>query len=87
MSSGIIRKDGKVPVRPGDVLTVTHQGQGVPLRIKVGFVRDGRVWGWECGGMDEAFGPLLAFRPENVGCEVSTSDERQPSASPGRPIQ
>jgi hypothetical protein len=70
----IVRKDSKTPVCPGDVLTVVLSGfwAGAPaLTILVCCIKDGYVWGHECDAGAAPFGPLLAFLPENVGCEMS----------------
>jgi hypothetical protein len=71
--SGIVRKSSKATVWPGDVLTLTSwTGHGPVLQIRVSVIADGRIWGRECNAKGETFGLLMAFRPEDVGCEVSS---------------
>ena len=67
----IVRKGSKTPVYPGDVLiaSIGARGVGPSLWIKVCCIKDGIVWGRECDSRAEPFGSLLAFRPEDVGCE------------------
>jgi hypothetical protein len=67
----ILRKESLAPVWPGDVLTVATPSFSPRMRIRVCYVKDGRLWGRECSAQGEAFGPIMAFPPENVGCEVS----------------
>jgi hypothetical protein len=65
----IVRKGSNTRVSRGDVLRVVIPGDGPPLWIEVWCFKDGRVWGRECSATAAPFGPLLAFRPEDVGCE------------------
>ena len=53
------RKGTGEPVGPGGVLAVVPAE--ARLRIRVDEVRNGHVWGRECDGRGEAFGPELAF--------------------------
>ena len=64
----VLRKGTGEPVKPGDVLAVVPVE--ARLRIRVDEVRNGYIWGRECDGRGEAFGPELAFPPEHVGCEA-----------------